>query len=588
MGITTLKLLHKEAQDMRRVKVSDLLQTIGKTQSSSENAIFSFDELKRYTLDHAFPALKTSDVYFYYLDDENEQVRITNDAELKEGVRLMESEGSIFKLVISGKRQTVENDAAVTFESECSMALFVDLSRLLEKWECAPEQSQMKKDMSALLHESGVQATLIEMMADPKFSNSFENVSQMIKSGGSVLQGVASMFAAGKVQEIASALIEKCPHVKELIENIMHALQVQVHAVTKAASSAAMDQPLPPLPENPFIVSRGLEFVTGQFFTDISSLTNDQAGEVMFNCGVTDEQVRGLSRESRIRWIAETIIKLQQVNQALKEAKEKKEQEEKEVNTHGIMDADDVDNKPSAGFVGDVSFPDGSTIRAGDTFVKTWRLKNDGKTRWPAKSRLVCVGGDHLEVGEDFVSVPIVPPGKMIDVSVEMRAPNKAARYTGYWRLCTADGKRYGHRLWVDILVVGKPEVVKSEPKAPKPTNEVHVPSPPAVVETKASPVVSIPAPAPVAAPAPVVAPTPVVVPAPVVAPTPEAAPAPAVAVPAPAPVVVTPAPVVEATPWQNELDSLESMGFSDRALNLELLKNYKGDVSLALNHLLQ
>ncbi|KAF0688265.1 Aste57867_20135 [Aphanomyces stellatus] len=584
MGITTLKLLHKEAQDMRRVQVSDLLHTIGKSQSSTGHT-FSFDELKSYALDHAFPALKSSEVFFYYLDDENEQVRITNEAELKEGIRLMESEGTIFKLVISGKRQIVDQDTTISFDSECSMALFVDLSRLLEKWECAHDQVQMKKDMSALLHESGVQTALIDMMADPKFSTSFENVSAMIKTGGSVVDGVASMFSAGKVQEIASVLMEKCPHVKELLENIMHALQVQVHAFTNASSgAAAMDQPLPPLPENPFIVHRGLEFVTGQFFTDISSLTNDQAGEVMFNCGVPDDQVRGLSRESRIRWIAETILKLQKVNQALKEAKEKKEQEqEKEINSHGIMDADDVDSKPSASFVGDVSFPDGSTIRAGDTFVKTWRLKNDGKTRWPAKSRLVCVGGDHLEVGEDSVSVPILLPGKMIDVSVDMQAPIKPARYTGYWRLCTADGKRYGHRLWVDILVVGKPEVVAKPEEVAKPiTNQVYVAAPVAVVETKPAASVNIPAPAPISSLAPVAVAPPV--------PVAVAAPPASVFVAAPAPPVVAaaPAPVAApATPWEDQLDSLESMGFSDRVKNLSLLEAYNGDVSRALNDLL-
>ncbi|RHY31248.1 hypothetical protein DYB32_003651 [Aphanomyces invadans] len=546
---------------MRRVKVSDLLHTIGKTVSSSEHA-FSFDELRAYALDHAFPSLKMSEVFFYYLDDENEQVRITNEAELKEGVRLMETEGSIFKLVISGNRQVADQDATagvVSFDSEYSTALFVDLSRLLERWEASPDQAQMKKDMGVLLHEAGVQTALIDMMADVK--------------EGSILHGVAAMFAEGKVQEIASVLMEKCPHVKELLENIMHALQVHMHAHTSPSTGqVALDNqtPLPPLPDDPFVVHRALEFVTGRFFIDISSLTNEQSGEVMFNCGVDGALLRPLSREARIRWIAETILKLQKANQALKDAKAKKLQEEaeKQIDTHGIMDADDVDNKPSAAFVGDVSFPDGSTIRAGDSFLKTWRLKNDGKTRWPAKSRLVCVGGDHLEIGDSFVSVPIVPPGKMIDVSVEMKAPSKPARYTGYWRLCTADGKRYGQRLWVDILVVGKPD-------PPAPSAPPATPTPlvkPTVVESHATPLsneVVIPAPAATVIQRP-------------------AAPS-HYSIPAPAP-VVSPAPVAAPSPsrFQDQLDTLSSMGFSNTTLNLSLLEEYNGDVSLALNHLLQ
>ncbi|OQR95050.1 hypothetical protein ACHHYP_00470 [Achlya hypogyna] len=553
MPITTLKLLHKEAQDMRRVKVSDLRDMVGRPSSDS----FTFADLQKYALDIAFPALQRSEVFFYYLDDEGEQVRITNEAELKEGVRLMETEGDIFKMVVSGKRQVVDQDATVSFDSECSMALFVDLSRFVDNWEYTPEQEPLKKDIASLLHEPGVQGAIVDMMGEAKYATYFENVSTVFKDGGSIVEGVASMFADGQLQEMATTLMEKCPDIKELLENIMHAIQVQVHAHQEAKVAPTASQPLPPLPEDPSLVHRLLEFVTGKFFTDLSSLTSEQAGEVMFNCGVEGDQIQALSRESRIRWIAETIIHIQALNQARKEQKEKEEKvEAPAVSNHGIMDADDVDSKPSAAFVGDVSFPDGSTVRAGDTFVKTWRLKNDGKTRWPSTTELVWVGGVHLETKSERLPIPILPPGKMIDVSVEMQAPSKPARYTGFWRLSSADGKRFGQRFWVDILVVGSGK--------PQSSNEVHVPAalpqttplpPPAQVAVAAPPVVAVAPPAPVA-------------------------------VAAPLPVTAT-APVVVPVAWQTELEALESMGFSDRAYNTALLEQYNGNVDMALNHLL-
>ncbi|EQC35956.1 hypothetical protein, variant [Saprolegnia diclina VS20] len=573
MPITTLKLLHKEAQDMRRVKVADLRDMVGRASSTE---LFTFGELQKYALDIAFPALQHAEVFFYYLDDEGEQVRITNDAELKEGIRLMETEGDIFKMVVSGKRQVVDQDATVSFDSECSLALFVDLSRLLDKWECSNDQAPMKKDMTTLLHVPGVQGAMIDMMADAKYTSYFENVSTVIKEGGSVVEGVASMFAGGQLQDMATALMEKCPDIKDLLESIMHAIQVQVHAHQQAKHASSVSQTLPPLPEDPSLVHQLLEFVTGKFFTDLWSLSSDQAGEVMFNCGVSSEQIQALSRESRIRWIAETIIHIQAMNQARKEQKELAEKAAQEAalssTNHGIMDADDVDSKPSVAFMGDVSFPDGSTVRAGDSFVKTWRLKNDGKTRWPAKTELVCVGGDHLETESSLISIPILPPGKMIDVSVDMQAPSKPARYTGYWRLSTTDGKRFGQRFWVDILVVGN-KTTTHELKPPA-SNEVVLPAAAPQVVGAAAPQNFFPTAVPKtfyagAAPQVAVAAPEVVSQAP------------------PAPVVVSAPVVVQAAPYASELEALESMGFSDRATNSRLLAQYNGDVSMALNHLL-
>lgn len=56
---------------------------------------------------------------------------------------------------------------------------------------------------------------------------------------------------------------------------------------------------------------------------------------------------------------------------------------------------------PSVAFVRDVTLPDGSTHPCHAKLVKTWEVRNDGQTAWPADSKLVL---NTMTLG--FVSLP--------------------------------------------------------------------------------------------------------------------------------------------------------------------------------------
>lgn len=43
----------------------------------------------------------------------------------------------------------------------------------------------------------------------------------------------------------------------------------------------------------------------------------------------------------------------------------------------------------------------------------------------------------------------------LYQVSVTLTTPNQSGRYIGYWRLRTAEGQNFGHRVWADVLVTG-------------------------------------------------------------------------------------------------------------------------------------
>lgn len=124
-------------------------------------------------------------------------------------------------------------------------------------------------------------------------------------------------------------------------------------------------------------------------------------------------------------------------------------------------------------FVSDVSLEDGTHVAPEQTFVKIWKMRNEGAVAWPEATRLASVGGDKLSSVES-VLVPPVEPNAEVDIAVDMTAPAKPGRYIGYWRLVTPDGNRFGQRVWVDVVVEAKEEV-ESEPQQGAKTIQMEV-----------------------------------------------------------------------------------------------------------------
>jgi len=125
---------------------------------------------------------------------------------------------------------------------------------------------------------------------------------------------------------------------------------------------------------------------------------------------------------------------------------------------------------PRAHFVSDVTIVDGTVLAPGARFEKVWRLKNsDPKQPWPVGTRLTNVGGSNFGCSAQGVLVPIAGPGEVVDVKVNLVAPFKKGRATGYWRLITPGGQKFGHRIWIDVCV-DKNLPVPPQPALPAPT----------------------------------------------------------------------------------------------------------------------
>ena len=113
-----------------------------------------------------------------------------------------------------------------------------------------------------------------------------------------------------------------------------------------------------------------------------------------------------------------------------------------------------------AEYIADVTFPDKTIIDADTKFTKTWRLLNNGTCTWTNQYKLVFHSGEQMSGRKETnaISLP-VDPGKLIDISIELRAPKTEGTYKGYWILEDQYGNpfglgRAGKPFYVEIVVV--------------------------------------------------------------------------------------------------------------------------------------
>jgi hypothetical protein len=88
--------------------------------------------------------------------------------------------------------------------------------------------------------------------------------------------------------------------------------------------------------------------------------------------------------------------------------------------------------------------PDDVLVRPGQTFWKTWTLKNTGTCTWTAAYNLVFSSG---ELMGGLTSYPLnddVAPGEQKDISIFLKAPDADGEATGYWELQSPWNSTFG------------------------------------------------------------------------------------------------------------------------------------------------
>jgi hypothetical protein len=143
-----------------------------------------------------------------------------------------------------------------------------------------------------------------------------------------------------------------------------------------------------------------------------------------------------------------------------------------------------------AQFIADVTVPDGTVMLPGQTFTKTWSLKNVGQCTWTTAYQMVFVSGSQMSGPNSLLFSQSVPPGQTWKFSVNLVAPTAAGSYRGYWMFKNANGQPFGigaqanQPWWVDIKVSGPtvtpggptntPTATPTGPTPTKPANSAY------------------------------------------------------------------------------------------------------------------
>jgi len=117
-------------------------------------------------------------------------------------------------------------------------------------------------------------------------------------------------------------------------------------------------------------------------------------------------------------------------------------------------------HKAAPGTILDITIPDGTILKAGETFVKTWRLQNVGSCTWTRLYALTFFSGNSLNAKQTNTLSQEVEPGEVVDLSVSMQAPQNPGTYQSNWMLSDPGGELFGigrngdAPFWVKIEVV--------------------------------------------------------------------------------------------------------------------------------------
>ncbi len=102
-------------------------------------------------------------------------------------------------------------------------------------------------------------------------------------------------------------------------------------------------------------------------------------------------------------------------------------------------------------FMADVTIPDNTIMTPGQTFTKTWSLKNSGTCNWTTSYKVVFVSGTAM--GGVSTAIPAIGSGRVDNVSVNLVAPITKGTYTGWYSLQNGAGKTFGAPFSVVIVV---------------------------------------------------------------------------------------------------------------------------------------
>lgn len=138
-----------------------------------------------------------------------------------------------------------------------------------------------------------------------------------------------------------------------------------------------------------------------------------------------------------------------------------------------------VTEVPEMQFVCDITIGEGESVAPNTNFIKTWRIKNTGTSRWPSGCTLKYVNGYNFSSSASSsssspsstsstssseiltavyahpveIELPELEPHETADISTSLRSPGQCGIYQCQYRTYTRYGQPFGDPIWLLLNV---------------------------------------------------------------------------------------------------------------------------------------
>lgn len=104
-------------------------------------------------------------------------------------------------------------------------------------------------------------------------------------------------------------------------------------------------------------------------------------------------------------------------------------------------------------YISDVTIPDGTRLKPGEKFTKTWLVQNIGGCAWRPGFTFQHVGGDPMR-GSPVTLTDAIPTGAKREISIELVVPSGInGVIESAWQMADENGIFFGDTLFIQILV---------------------------------------------------------------------------------------------------------------------------------------
>jgi hypothetical protein len=103
-------------------------------------------------------------------------------------------------------------------------------------------------------------------------------------------------------------------------------------------------------------------------------------------------------------------------------------------------------------FLEDVSIPDGTVFRPGESLDKRWRVENSGSCNWDDRYRLRLISGPDLGAIPEQALYP-ARSGAQIELRIVFTSPAEPGTYRSAWQAHDPQGRPFGDPFYIEIVV---------------------------------------------------------------------------------------------------------------------------------------